>query len=75
MQIGFIELDDDIIQNPAYWIITAGCIFALMLGFGAFGVVESLGIHQEYQIPLFWKIIILILTPVISYFVVMKFKS
>ena len=70
-------LDEDIIYNPMYWLLTAGVEFALILGFkgasnGMFGLVASTG---EMGIPWYTEILALIIMPVIIYFTVMKISS
>lgn len=63
-------IDADIVSSVGYWMITAGTWIAFLIGFkmadnGLFGVVDAGGLG----IPLLVKILLLILTPVISYFV------
>lgn len=59
-------IDEDVIYNPIYWLLTAGAELALMVGFKA----------QKYwgagTIPFWNMILILILLPLMSYLVVKK---
>ena len=76
VEIFGIELDDDVIQSPAYWIITGGTVLALILGFGGGGIMKGLGLAGDvnYSIPIFLQIIILALVPFISYIIVKKIQ-
>lgn len=65
-------IDTEIISSVGYWIITLGTMIALLIGFklsASFGVVGS---EVEYEIPIFIKLSLFLLTPVISYLVSMK---
>lgn len=59
-------LDEEIIYNPMYWLLTAGAEIALMLGFK---FQSSWGIET---MPLLSSIGVLAAVPVAAYFVVMK---
>lgn len=75
MQLGFIEIDEDIIQNPAYWVITGGAIVALLIGFSLnLGSMVGGGDSSSYSIPFIWRAVIIILIPVIAYFITMKMQ-
>ena len=63
-------IDSDIINNPMYWLLTAGAEFALLIGFKAQGWWGS-----GVTMPFFSKLGILLIIPIVSYFVVMKFRS
>ena len=70
-------LDEEIIYNPMYWLLTGGVEIALMLGFkgasnGMFGLVASTG---EMGIPWYTEILALIIMPIVAYFVIMKISS
>ena len=67
-----IELDDDIIQSPAYWLITGGAILALIIGFGGGGIMKGLGVGGDvtYEIPLLIKGVIICCIPLLAYGVV-----
>lgn len=60
-------LDEDIIYNPMYWLLTAGVEIALMLGF-KFQSQWSAGVSM----PLLSKLGTLAVIPIVAYFVVMK---
>lgn len=60
-------LDEDVIGNPMYWLLTAGAELALMIGFK---LQSQWG--TELSMPIYSKIITLALIPVASYFVTMK---
>lgn len=70
-------IDTDIIYSVGYWMLTIGTIIAFLLGFkmadgGLFGLVDS---ANAIVIPLWNKIILLLVTPIISYVVALKFFS
>lgn len=60
-------LDEDIIYSIGFWTLTIGVWIAFLIGFkgadtGLFGISDS-----PLNIPLFTKILLLVLTPVIAY--------
>jgi hypothetical protein len=62
-------LDEDIIYNPMYWLLTAGAEFALILGFK---------LQTEWGVgamPFYSMLLTLAAIPIVSYFVVMKITS
>lgn len=70
---GFI--DEDIIYSFGYWLLTLGAWIAFLFGFklaenGLFGIAAG---EEVYSIGLLTKIFILLLTPVASYMVSLKF--
>lgn len=62
--------DADVLYNPAYWLLTGGAIIALILGFSAQGLWST-----EMSMPLYAKILTIVLTPVASYLIVQRFSS
>ena len=75
MEFDFIETD--IFYEPAYWILTGGCILALLIGFrlelftGSFtGSENSMGFLANTLV----KVFIILCIPIISYVIVWKMR-
>lgn len=66
-------LEEDIIYGFGYWVLTIGALVALLLGFKFAGTGLLGGDGQG--IPLFTKVAMLGLTPIISYLLALKFFS
>ena len=66
-------IDQDIFYSFGFWMMTLGTMIAFLIGFkladtGLLGVAGD----SEVTIPLFTKVILILLTPVISYLVSLK---
>ena len=64
-------LDEEIIQNPMFWLLTAGAEFALLIGFKLQGSLWS----AEVEMPLLSKILTLLLVPILGYFITKKITN
>lgn len=64
-------IDTDILYSPAYWFLTVGTLVAFLIGFA--GAESGLLGGENIGIPLFTKIVLLLVTPVISYLISLKF--
>lgn len=62
-------LDEEVIFNPMYWLLTGGAILALLIGF------KSQTLWSNGSMPLSTMIITICGVPIASYFIVWKFKS
>lgn len=63
-------IDEEIVGSVGYWIITVGVWIGFLLGFkgaegGLFGLTGDVG----FGIPLWTQIVLMLVTPVISYIV------
>lgn len=63
-------IDEDVLQNPMYWLLTFAAEIALLIGFKA----QSLW-GTEIGMPIMTKIITLALVPLASYVIIKKFQS
>lgn len=63
-------IDPEVIYSPVYWILTAGTIVALLLGFASQSAWSS-----ELTMPFMTKAIIIVLIPIVAYFVVLMIKN
>lgn len=66
----FEYFDSDVIYNPMYWLLTAGAIIAVILGFST----QTLW-GTDVGMPLYSKILTIVLIPIVSYMIVLKFSS
>lgn len=62
-------IDTEVFYSLAYWVITAGCVIALLIGFSA------QGLWGGQSMPFLTKALVIILTPVASYFIVLMIKN
>ena len=67
-------IDEDIIANPAYWIITIGAELAILLGFKAQKVWggDMISVGMSPIAFTLIKLSAVVLIPVISFFIVKK---
>lgn len=86
--IDFIELDEDVVYNPAFWVLTALGYVGAILSFAAITGVEKLRplttwiggeeLVTQYAMPIYIKLPvllgILILVPVATYLIIIKFS-
>jgi len=70
----FEFLDEDVINNPAYWFLTIGLVGAFLIGFKMTTAWGLAGMDAEYAIPLYIKAILVLLSPVVVYLVMLKVK-
>lgn len=60
-------IDEDIIRNPMYWVLTAAAEFALIIGF------RLQSAWSSGDVMPFWSMMfVLAVLPIASYFVTMK---
>lgn len=60
-------IDEEVITNPFYWMLTAGAELALLIGFKLQGSWSA-----DIAMPFYSKLLTLILVPVACYFVTWK---
>jgi uncharacterized protein YacL len=58
-------LDTEIFSHPAYWILSAGAIIAIIIGF------KSSDLWGNGGVPFFQQIIVIAIIPIAAYFIML----